>query len=141
MSTIATEVISFADPTPETKIPTIEIAEGVHMPMLNLGTWLYDDDTAYDAVVQAFEMGYPGIDTAWDYSNGVGIGRALKDSKRERHEYWITSKIEGGLSFNDTMAEFDSQLKDMDIDYVDLLLMHFPTHSNGTAFSPEGRAE
>lgn len=39
------------------------------------------------------------------------------------------------------MAEFDSQLKDLDIEYADLLLMHFPFFANGTAFSPEGRAE
>jgi diketogulonate reductase-like aldo/keto reductase len=138
---MASEIISFTDPTPETRIPTIEIAEGVHMPMLNLGTWLYDDAKAYDAVTEAFKLGYPGVDTAWDYTNGKGIGEALKQSGRERHEYWITTKIEGGLSYNETVAEFDAQLKDLGVEYVDLLLMHFPTHSNGTAFSPEGRAE
>jgi len=122
-------------------IPTIEIATDINMPMLMLGTWLYNDTIAYNAVTEAFKLGYPGIDTAWDYKNGKGIGRALKESGRERGDYWITTKVEGGLSFNDTLAEAESQISEMGIEYADLILIHFPFHSDGTPFSPEGRAE
>jgi len=111
------------------------------MPMLGLGTWLYDDDKAFDAVTEAFKLGYPAIDTAFDYTNGKGIGRALKESGRNRHEYWITTKIEGGLSFNDTISQAESQLKDLGIDYADLILVHFPFMADGKPFTPEGRAE
>jgi len=86
------------------------------MPMLNLGTWLYNDTVAHDAVAEAFKLGYPGIDTAFDYENGKGIGKALKESGRARKDYWITTKVEGGLSFNDTLREAESQLSDLGIE-------------------------
>jgi 2,5-diketo-D-gluconate reductase A len=86
-------------------IPTIEIAPGVHMPMQGLGTWLYNDTRVYDSIINAMSLGYKLIDTAYDYGNAKGIAKALIDSKKTRTEYWITSKVEGGLSFNDTIKE------------------------------------
>ncbi len=87
------------------EIPTIEIAPGVHMPMQGLGTWLYNDTVVYDAIKNAMSLDYKLIDTAFDYDNAKGIAKALIDSKKVRTEYWITSKAEGGLSFNDTLHE------------------------------------
>jgi len=75
------------------------------MPMQGLGTWLYDDTMVYEAVIKAMSLNYKLIDTAYDYANAKGIARALLDSKKARTDYWITSKIEGGLSFNDTIGE------------------------------------
>ena len=88
--------------------PTTEIAPGVFMPMVMLGTWLLNETEAEYSAKLAFSLGYLGIDTAFDYSNTAGIGRAIDASGRSRHQYWITTKIEGGLSFNKTLEEFFS---------------------------------
>ena len=95
---------------PKIDIPTIEIAPGVHMPMQGLGTWLYNDAVVYDALLEAMTLDYKLIDTAYDYDNAKGIARALLDSKKPRTAYWITSKIEGGLTFNETLNETFSHL-------------------------------
>jgi len=108
-------------------IPTIEIADGVKLPLAGLGTWLYDDDTAYNAVSSGLKLGITHIDTAFDYSNAKGIGRALAETSRSRDSYFITTKIEGGLNYTRTIEEHNANLAGLGIEYADLLLTHFPT--------------
>jgi hypothetical protein len=88
----------------DSKIPTTEIAPGVKIPMMGLGTWLYNDTTAYDSSLKALNMGYTLIDTAWDYHNGKGIAKAIKESGRARSSFFITTKVEGGHSFAVTLS-------------------------------------
>jgi diketogulonate reductase-like aldo/keto reductase len=107
-------------------IPTIEIAPGVNLPLAGLGTWLYDDATAYTAVSNGLKLGATHIDTAFDYSNAKGIGKALAESSRPRDSYFITTKIEGGLNYT-TIEEHNANLEGLGIEYADLLLTHFPT--------------
>jgi len=77
-------------------IPTIPIAKWVQMPLGGIGTWLYNETQAYDAVKSAFAMGYTHVDTAYDYMNSRGVGQALKDSGRPRDSFFVTTKVEGG---------------------------------------------
>eukprot|EP00658_Telonema_sp_P-2_P059579 TRINITY_DN4861_c0_g1_i6.p1 TRINITY_DN4861_c0_g1~~TRINITY_DN4861_c0_g1_i6.p1 ORF type:complete len:278 (-),score=83.81 TRINITY_DN4861_c0_g1_i6:79-912(-) len=79
------------------------------------------------AVTSALELGYIAIDTAHDYGNQDGVGRALKKSPLRRESYFVTTKVEGGLSFKDTMKTHAENLNLLGLDYVDLLLVHFPT--------------
>jgi diketogulonate reductase-like aldo/keto reductase len=108
-------------------IPTVEIAPGVNLPMAGLGTWLYNDTRAEKASLLALQLGYTHIDTANDYGNAAGIGRAIKASGRARDSYFITSKVPGGLSATNTTAAHDLTLSQLGLDHVDLLLIHFPT--------------
>eukprot|EP00941_MAST-03F_sp_MAST-3F-sp1_P005751 g5751.t1 len=108
-------------------IPTVEIAPGVDLPMAGLGTWLYNNTRAGNAVAMALELGYTHIDTANDYDNSVGIGKAIKESGRARDSFFITSKVPGGLSFQNTTLAHNENLEQLQVDYVDLLLIHFPT--------------
>jgi len=108
-------------------IPTKAIAPGVEMPMVGIGTWLYSSNRSESAVLSALRLGYVAIDTAHDYANQDGIGRALKRSGRERTSYFLTSKVEGGLSYSDTLQAMEENLQQLGVDYVDLLLIHFPT--------------
>ena len=80
-------------------IPTKKIAENVELPMAGLGTWTYNNSMAYDAVSKALQLGYTHIDCALGYENQESVGKALKDSGRERGTYFITSKIPGGLNY------------------------------------------
>jgi|EP00937_MAST-01D_sp_MAST-1D-sp2_P003332 diketogulonate reductase-like aldo/keto reductase len=118
---------------PTTKIPVIEIAPGVHMPMAGLGTWQYNDTVAGAAVAAYLsdEVGGTHIDTAYGYLNGVGIGKALAALKRDRSTYFITSKIPGGLNTSTANANFEDNLKQLQTSYVDLLLVHFPATWGG----------
>jgi len=89
------------------KIPTLEIAPGVKLPMSGLGTWQYNDTVAGEATALALSLGYTHIDTAIGYKNQVGIGKALKASSRPRDSYFITSKIPGGLSMAAATAQLE----------------------------------
>jgi 2,5-diketo-D-gluconate reductase A len=100
----------------------------VRMPLVGIGTWLYNDTVAYQAVQTAFAAGYRHVDTAKSYGNQAGVGNALKASGLERHEYFITSKIPGAVNdsaFATTRA-LDECLELLQQDYVDLMLIHWP---------------
>jgi len=123
-------------------VPTIEIARNVHMPLQGLGTWLYDDDKAGNATLTALNLGYVHIDTAFDYENSKGIGYALRQSSRSRSSYFITTKVPGGLTPEETMQTHEQNLADLGLSYVDLLLIHFPcTMEADPKCSKENRQE
>jgi len=97
------------------------------IPQLGLGTYKLKGEKCYNGVLKALELGYKHIDTADNYGNQKEIGKALKDSKVPREKIFITSKI----SFNDhgterTRQAIDRILSELDLDYIDLLLVHFP---------------
>jgi len=98
----------------------------IDMPLLGVGTWLYNSSVAQSAVTNAFEVGYRHVDTAAVYQNQVGVGQALKTADVERDEYFVTSKIAGGLNASATAAAADECLKELGLKYVDLMLIHFP---------------
>lgn len=66
------------------------------------------------------------VDTALVYGNQKGVGRALKDSKRARESYFLTTKIPGGLNASATQSSLDQDLAELQVDYVDLMLVHYP---------------
>jgi len=116
-------------------VPTVEIARGVHMPLVGIGTWQYNDSVAHDAVKTALELGYNHIDTAIGYFNGKGVGEALGSAKLARNQVFVTSKVMAGLPHlpaNATMEELaELNLQQLGLDYVDLLLLHFPSSASG----------
>mmetsp|Transcript_37247 Transcript_37247/g.69490 ORF Transcript_37247/g.69490 Transcript_37247/m.69490 type:complete len:324 (-) Transcript_37247:95-1066(-) len=119
-------------------IPVVPIkgVEGVvQFPLLGIGTWQYNDSVAKDTVVSAFNLGYRHVDTADVYQNQKGVGQALAELKLERDQFFVTSKIPGGLNASATMAVADSCLRDLGLKYVDLMLIHFPADfgKNGSA--------
>jgi len=114
--------------------PSVPI-NGTHgviaMPMYGLGTWLYNSSVTEMAATFALGMGYRHIDTAFVYENQDGVGRALKSSGLDRKEYFITSKIPGGLNASATMATADQCLEQLGLSYIDLMLVHFPATFDG----------
>lgn len=99
------------------------------MPLVGLGTWLYDSARAKRAVELAFSVGYTHVDTALMYGNQKGVGEAL--SGRARDSYFLTTKIPGGLSSAETSAAITQDLEELNVDYIDLLLVHFPATWGG----------
>jgi 2,5-diketo-D-gluconate reductase A len=105
--------------------PTVTLSHGTTMPRLGLGTSPMGDDAAERAVVEALEVGYRLIDTAENYRNEAGVGRALKTAPRE--ELFVTSKFNKRWhSVDGARTAFEASAEKLGLDYLDLLLIHWP---------------
>ncbi|NOH26784.1 2,5-didehydrogluconate reductase DkgB [Vibrio mediterranei] len=97
------------------------------IPTLGAGTFRLKDDDAYKSVEMALNAGYRHIDTAQIYGNEKEVGQAIADSGIPRQELFVTTKIWmdklGKASFLPSLHE---SLKDLQVNYVDLLLIHWP---------------
>lgn len=103
------------------------------MPALGMGTFRLEGDVAYDSVTMALDAGYRHIDTAQIYGNEAEVGRALADSGIERDELFITTKVwNDKLNTQDFLPSVRESLKKLQTDYVDLLLIHWPSPENNT---------
>lgn len=101
------------------------------MPLVGLGTWQYSDDVAEQATIDAFKIGFRHVDTALGYRNQVGVGKALKKVGLEREQFFVTSKIPGGTNSSATAANLDLALEQLQLEYVDLMLVHYPATWGG----------
>ena len=107
--------------------PLIKLNDGHSIPQLGLGTWPLDDDQVAAAVVTAVEAGYRHIDTAVKYGNEEGVGNGILASGVERGEIFVTTKLDGQFQGQDRAVEgLEGSLRRMKLDYVDLLLIHWP---------------
>lgn len=107
---------------------TVEIAPGVSMPRLGLGTFRSGPGTEVEQeVAWALELGYRGIDTASMYGNEEGVGRALAQSGLARSEYFVTTKLwNDEQGFDRALAACEASLGRLGLDHVDLYLIHWP---------------
>lgn len=112
----------------------IKLSNGVLMPQFGLGTYLMENENeAYQAVMVALENGYRLIDTAQYYQNETEIGRAIKDFLRQhpevtRKDIFVTSKIwNTDHEYDKAKKAFFDILKRLQLDYLDLCLVHWPT--------------
>ena len=107
--------------------PLITLNDGHRIPQLGLGTWPLDDEQVAAAVVHAVEAGYRHIDTAVKYGNEEGVGNGIRASGVDRGEMFVTTKLDGQFQGQDrAMAGLEGSLKRLGLDYVDLLLIHWP---------------
>ncbi|EFE12854.1 oxidoreductase, aldo/keto reductase family protein [Clostridium sp. M62/1] len=96
----------------------------VKMPMAGIGTFLLTPDEAEASVLSALQCGYRLIDTANAYVNEKAVGRAMKKSGVPREEIFLETKL--WPSFYEQEDAVEKTLKRLDIDYIDLLLIHQP---------------
>ena len=112
------------------------------MPMVGLGTWLISNDEVSKIVTDALNLGYRHIDTAQVYRNEEGIGKALVASSLLREDIFITTKMWPGMfgqeepfqNFKGAMSACDDSLTFLQVDEIDLYLIHNP-------FAKENRLE
>jgi 2,5-diketo-D-gluconate reductase A len=110
-----------------TLAPRIPLNDGNSIPQVGLGTWPLDDADAAAAVVAAVEAGYRHIDTATKYGNEAGVGDGFAASGLARDEMFITTKLDGTFQGSDrAIRGLDAALGRLRLDYVDLLLIHWP---------------
>ncbi len=123
---------------------TFQLYNGVTIPKVGFGTWqVPNGDIAYQAVKDALEVGYIHIDTAYVYENEVSVGQAIKDAHMKRSELFVTSKLPSHIkTYDETESYFYETLKRLQLDYLDLYLIHapWPWSNIGQDFK-EGNAE
>lgn len=107
---------------------TYVLSNGVHIPIIGFGTWQTPDgEVAVSSVLTALEAGYRHIDTAQGYGNEESVGIAVKKSGLDRKDVFITSKLANSeRGYERTMAAFEKTMQKLDMDYLDLFLLHWP---------------
>lgn len=111
---------------------TFTLNNGYKIPCIGFGTWQTPDgETAVNSVIEAIKSGYKHIDTAAIYGNEKSIGKAIKESGINRDELFITSKVwNKDRGYKTTLAAFEKTINDLQINYLDLYLIHWPASVN-----------
>nr|BAF34656.1 benzil reductase [Bacillus subtilis] len=107
---------------------TVKLHNGVEMPWFGLGVFKVENgNEATESVKAAIKNGYRSIDTAAIYKNEEGVGIGIKESGVAREELFITSKVwNEDQGYETTLAAFEKSLERLQLDYLDLYLIHWP---------------
>ncbi|MEG0295239.1 MAG: aldo/keto reductase [Clostridium sp.] len=107
---------------------TYTLNNGYKIPCIGFGTFeVKDGEETLNSVVEALKVGYRHIDTATRYANEESIGLAIKKSGIKREDIFVTSKVwNSDQGYENTITAFKKSLKDLDLDYLDLYLIHWP---------------
>jgi len=113
-------------------VPSITLNDGFTIPQLGLGTWPLDDAEVADVIQTAAGLGYRHIDTAAKYGNEKGVGAGIAATGIARDELFVTTKLDGEFQGNDrAIAGLEGSLSRLGLEYVDLLLIHWPLPARG----------
>lgn len=104
------------------------LANGINMPWLGFGVYKVEEGNEVErSVATAIETGYRSIDTAAFYGNEMGVGKAVRASSLPREELFITTKVwNDRQGYDETLKAFAESQRKLDLDYVDLYLVHWP---------------
>jgi 2,5-diketo-D-gluconate reductase A len=117
--------------TSESSVPLVTLNDGNTIPQLGFGVFKVDPDKTSRIVSEAFEVGYRHIDTAKIYGNEEGVGHAIKTSGIDRDELFITTKLwNADQGYESGLEAFEKSLRRLQLDYVDLYLIHWPAPAN-----------
>ena len=106
----------------------VTLNNGVKMPKVGFGVYqIKDHKQCKQAVLDAIDAGYRLIDTAQSYGNEEAVGKAIQETSVPRNELFITTKVwVANYGYEKTKASVEESLKKMQLDYIDLVLLHQP---------------
>jgi 2,5-diketo-D-gluconate reductase A len=105
----------------------IRLNNGKAIPQIGFGTSPLNDKEVLPAVLAAIEAGYRHIDTAYKYGNERGVGQAIQESGIPRQDLFVTTKLDGQFQGDDrALTGLEESLRRLGMEYVDLLLIHWP---------------
>ena len=106
----------------------VTLNNGIQMPKAGFGVYqIHDHDECVRVVLDAIDAGYRLIDTAQSYGNEAAVGEAIKKSPVDRSELFITTKVWiTSYGYEKAKASVEESLKKMQLDYLDLVLLHQP---------------
>ena len=112
--------------------PMVTLSDGNLIPQIGLGVLRIDDEGVTPVVESALEAGYRHIDGAAGYNNEAGVGRALQNAGftqgENRKNLWVTTKLrDSEQGYDSARKAFDRQLDLLQLDYVDMYMLHWPT--------------
>lgn len=109
---------------------TIQLSDAQRIPQIGLGVWQASEEETRAAVRVALEEGYRHVDTASIYGNERGVGNGLRDAGIQREQVFLTTKIwNDAHGLEAATAALDASLERLNVEYVDLLLIHWPAPS------------
>lgn len=101
----------------------VKLSNGMVLPKVGLGTF----DLKAGSIAMGLEAGYRLLDTAWQYRNEAEVGKAIRDSKIDREQVFVTTKLwTDDIRKDRVREEFEESLKNLQLDYIDLYLIHWP---------------
>ena len=104
---------------------------GIKIPSIGFGTSLVTGEECVRTIQTAIEEGYRHIDTALVYKNEKEIGQAIRNSKIDRKKLFITSKVwTDSMGYEKTLESFEKSLNDLELEYIDLFLIHWPKNDD-----------
>lgn len=113
-------------------VPTYELNDGSTLPVIGFGTYPLRGEDGIAAMTSALEAGYRLLDSAVNYENEEEVGEALRRSGLPREEVQITTKIPGRHHvYGATLASVEESLRRMHLDYLDVVMIHWPNPSVG----------
>lgn len=105
-------------------------SHGAEIPVIGLGTWDARGEAVVRAVTAALDVGYRHIDTAAMYGNEAEVGGAIRSHATPRDEIFVTTKVWSSELANGRLQKSaEASLRRLQLDQVDLLLIHWPSHS------------
>lgn len=107
----------------------VKLNNGLYMPIIGFGTSLINGEKCIEVIKKVIEVGYRHIDTAAAYENEKEIGKAIKQSNIKREDLFITSKVwKNSMGYKATLKSFENSLKRLELEYIDLFLIHWPNN-------------
>ena len=113
---------------------TLRLNDSAHIPVIGLGTSQLRGETCTQTILDALDIGYRHLDTAEAYGNHEAIGEAIKRMTIPRAELFLTTKIPPSFLDHDSVIAHTGQyLEELNVEYIDLLLIHWPNSATPIA--------